>query len=92
MKRLLLAALIPGLLAACSTATPGAGAADDTSAQAVASARISAGALAGAADFIEGDATEFAAAAPRVAELVIVNPPRRGIGAARDVIQFREIH
>jgi len=34
MKRLLLAVLIPGILAACSTATPVAGAADGTSAQA----------------------------------------------------------
>ena len=38
MKRLLLAALIPGLLAACSTTTPVAGAADDTGAQAAAAA------------------------------------------------------
>ncbi len=31
--------------------------------------------------FLAGDATAFALAAPRAPELVVVNPPRRGIGA-----------
>jgi predicted methyltransferase len=38
MKRLLLAALIPGILAACATATPASGSMDDTSAPASAAA------------------------------------------------------
>ncbi|MGG5751101.1 23S rRNA (uracil(747)-C(5))-methyltransferase RlmC [Zafaria sp. Z1313] len=36
----------------------------------------------GGLSFAAGDATEFALAADRAPELVVVNPPRRGIGAA----------
>ncbi|WP_129337387.1 23S rRNA (uracil(747)-C(5))-methyltransferase RlmC [Cellulomonas endophytica] len=54
----------------------------EISAEAVESARTSA-AEAGltGVTFAAGDATAFAAAADRVPDLVVVNPPRRGIGA-----------
>jgi len=55
----------------------------ETSAEAVASARLSArDAGATRVRFEVGDATEFALAAPDVPDLVVVNPPRRGLGAA----------
>ncbi len=53
----------------------------ETSAEAVASATASAVRSGSAASFVAGDATAFAAAAVAVPELVVVNPPRRGIGA-----------
>ena len=52
----------------------------ETSREAVASAETSAAGLAGVR-FEAGDATAFAVAADRAPEVVIVNPPRRGIGA-----------
>ncbi|WP_432483136.1 23S rRNA (uracil(747)-C(5))-methyltransferase RlmC [Kineococcus esterisolvens] len=54
----------------------------EVSAEAVESAR-SAAAAAGleGVEFLAGDATAFALAAGRAPELVVVNPPRRGIGA-----------
>ncbi|MCJ8504534.1 23S rRNA (uracil(747)-C(5))-methyltransferase RlmC [Kocuria flava] len=53
----------------------------ETSAEAVASAQLSAreAGLTGV-DFAAGDATAFALAAREAPELVVVNPPRRGIG------------
>ena len=59
----------------------------ESSAEAVASAERSRGELGLAADgpspvhFVVADALEFVRAAPRFPELVVVNPPRRGIGA-----------
>jgi len=54
----------------------------ETSAEAVASARQSArDAGFDGVRFEVGDATEFALAAPAPPDLVIVNPPRRGLGA-----------
>ena len=54
----------------------------ESSAQAVASARLSAAdlGLAGT-EWVVGDATAYAVSANAVPELVVVNPPRRGIGA-----------
>ena len=54
----------------------------EASVEAIASAQLSA-ARAGLAKvrFQAGDATAFALAEPQAADLVIVNPPRRGIGA-----------
>jgi 23S rRNA (uracil747-C5)-methyltransferase len=54
----------------------------EASAEAIASAALSAqeAGLSGV-DFAAGDATAFALGARRVPELVVVNPPRRGIGA-----------
>ena len=49
---------------------------------AVASARRSATALGRDAQFVAADATEWALAQPAPPDLVIVNPPRRGIGDA----------
>jgi 23S rRNA (uracil747-C5)-methyltransferase len=55
----------------------------ETSAEAVASAELSrVDASLPRVRFAAGDATAFALAATRPPELVIVNPPRRGIGAA----------
>lgn len=55
----------------------------ETSAQAVASAERTAAELGlGGVRFIADDATAFALGAARAPELVVVNPPRRGIGAA----------
>ena len=53
----------------------------ETSSEAVVSARLSSdeAGLAGM-DFQAGDATAFALASPESPELVIVNPPRRGVG------------
>ncbi len=55
----------------------------EISAQAVASARRSAAqaGLEGQVSFAVGDSTRFATRAGEVADLVVVNPPRRGIGA-----------
>jgi len=54
----------------------------ETSTEAVASARLSArSAGLDRVTFHAGDATEFALRASRTPELVIVNPPRRGLGA-----------
>jgi len=54
----------------------------ETSAEAVASARLSArDAGASRVRFEVGDATAFALAATDVPDLVVVNPPRRGLGA-----------
>lgn len=52
------------------------------STEAVASARSAAAAAGLSAEFVAGDATAFALAAPseQVPDLVVVNPPRRGIG------------
>ncbi|MBI9116004.1 23S rRNA (uracil(747)-C(5))-methyltransferase RlmC [Sanguibacter suaedae] len=52
----------------------------ETSAEAVASARLSAAEAGHGAVFEAGDATVFALGAPAAPELVVVNPPRRGIG------------
>ncbi|MHB1489145.1 23S rRNA (uracil(747)-C(5))-methyltransferase RlmC [mine drainage metagenome] len=53
----------------------------ETSADAVASARLSAReAGLGRVTFLVGDATEFATRSAAAPELVIVNPPRRGLG------------
>ena len=55
----------------------------ETSAEAVKAATRSAADLGlGDTEFRAGDATEFALAAERAPELVLVNPPRRGIGTA----------
>ncbi|WP_153503633.1 methyltransferase domain-containing protein [Cumulibacter manganitolerans] len=51
----------------------------ESSAEAIASARISAAGLPGELEFVVGDATEYAAR-HRGADLIVVNPPRRGIG------------
>jgi len=52
----------------------------ETSEQAVVSARLSARETGVAAEFLAGDATAFALSSTTAPELVIVNPPRRGIG------------
>ncbi len=52
----------------------------ETSAEAVASATETASRSGSAAAFVAGDATAHALAAAEVPELVVVNPPRRGIG------------
>ena len=54
----------------------------EVSSAAVASAQRSAVALNSGAQFIAADAAAWALAQPAPAELVIVNPPRRGIGEA----------
>ena len=54
----------------------------EVSSAAVASAQRSAVALNSGAEFIAADAAEWALAQPAPADLVIVNPPRRGIGGA----------
>lgn len=53
----------------------------ETSVEAVASARLAAQAGGLAARFEAGDATAYAVAATSPPDLVILNPPRRGIGA-----------
>ncbi len=53
----------------------------ETSAEAVAAATTSAVGLPGELSFVTGDATAFALGATARPELVVVNPPRRGIGA-----------
>ena len=50
--------------------------------QAIESARLSASALGLDAEFLAGDATAYALGAGDAPELVVVNPPRRGIGPA----------
>lgn len=52
----------------------------ETSAEAVAGARLSAEQAGAAVTFVAGDATDYATTARDVPDLVIVNPPRRGIG------------
>ncbi|GAB7003121.1 23S rRNA (uracil(747)-C(5))-methyltransferase RlmC [Nocardioides sp. AN3] len=52
----------------------------ESSEQAIESARLTATELGVGATFVAGDATAYALAAGRAPELVIVNPPRRGIG------------
>ncbi|MCL2595774.1 MAG: methyltransferase, partial [Promicromonosporaceae bacterium] len=52
----------------------------ELSAEAVTSARQSAREAATESMFVAGDATEFAVRAKQAPQLVIVNPPRRGIG------------
>ncbi len=52
----------------------------ETSAAAVAGARRSAGEAGLSVNFRTGDAAEFAASNREVPDLVVVNPPRRGIG------------
>jgi 23S rRNA (uracil747-C5)-methyltransferase len=54
----------------------------EVSAAAVASATRSAATLGAQATFIAADATEWAAAQSAAPDLVVVNPPRRGIGDA----------
>jgi 23S rRNA (uracil747-C5)-methyltransferase len=52
----------------------------ESSEQAIESARLSAAALGLSARFLAGDATAYALGADAAPELVVVNPPRRGIG------------
>ncbi|WP_110206596.1 23S rRNA (uracil(747)-C(5))-methyltransferase RlmC [Nocardioides daejeonensis] len=52
----------------------------EVSAEAIASARLSAAALPGALEFVAADATAWAQRQVTAAELVVVNPPRRGTG------------
>ncbi|WP_114422833.1 23S rRNA (uracil(747)-C(5))-methyltransferase RlmC [Nocardioides houyundeii] len=52
----------------------------EVSAEAVASARTSARELGAPAEFVAADATAWALAQDRSPDLVVVNPPRRGIG------------
>ncbi|SFC60031.1 23S rRNA (uracil747-C5)-methyltransferase [Nocardioides terrae] len=52
----------------------------ESSEQAIGSARLSAASLGLPAEFVAGDATAYALGSPAAPELVIVNPPRRGIG------------
>lgn len=54
----------------------------ETSPEAVASARLSAAHAGLAAEFLVADATTFALGSVSVPDLVVVNPPRRGIGTA----------
>lgn len=54
----------------------------ESAADAVAAAQAAAARSAFALRFIAADAAEWAAAQPQSAEAVIVNPPRRGLGAA----------
>jgi 23S rRNA (uracil747-C5)-methyltransferase len=53
----------------------------EVSADAVASATLSAAELGLGARFVAGDATSYALASGDAPDLVVVNPPRRGIGA-----------
>jgi len=53
----------------------------ESSEQAIDSAALTATSLGVAATFLAGDATAYALAASEAPELVIVNPPRRGIGS-----------
>lgn len=52
----------------------------EVSAEAVESARLSAAELGEAATFVAGDATSYALSRADAPDLVVVNPPRRGIG------------
>jgi 23S rRNA (uracil747-C5)-methyltransferase len=52
----------------------------ESSEQAIESARLSAAALEVSAEFLAGDATAYALGATGAPDLVVVNPPRRGIG------------
>lgn len=54
----------------------------ESSEQAIASATLTASSLELPARFVAADATAYALAAPQAPELVVVNPPRRGIGPA----------
>ncbi|WP_041574683.1 23S rRNA (uracil(747)-C(5))-methyltransferase RlmC [Cellulomonas gilvus] len=54
----------------------------ETSPEAVQSARTSAAQLGRPATFVAADATAWALAQPAAPDLVVVNPPRRGIGPA----------
>lgn len=62
----------------------------ETSAEAIASATLSAQQLAGHLDFVTADAADYAAghAAPA---LVVVNPPRRGIGALAQRLEHSDV-
>ncbi|MDH2414501.1 23S rRNA (uracil(747)-C(5))-methyltransferase RlmC [Nocardioides sp. CER19] len=60
----------------------------ESSEQAIESATLTAADLGLAATFLAGDATAYALASAEVPELVIVNPPRRGIG--RDLATWLE--
>ncbi len=60
----------------------------ETSAEAVASARATAHELGRDATFVAADATSWALAQPAPPDLVVVNPPRRGIGD--DLAQWLE--
>jgi 23S rRNA (uracil747-C5)-methyltransferase len=53
----------------------------ESSEQAIESAALTASDLGVAVTFLAGDATAYALASPAAAELVVVNPPRRGIGS-----------
>jgi len=52
----------------------------EVSADAIAAATATAAELGVAAEFVAGDATAYALASDTVPDLVVVNPPRRGIG------------
>lgn len=54
----------------------------ETSEAAVAGARLSASAAGVPAEFVAADATAFATGSSDLPDVVVVNPPRRGIGAA----------
>lgn len=58
----------------------------ESSAEAVASARLSAEGLPGELQFVAGDAAAYAVAHP-APDLVVVNPPRRGIGELADWLE-----
>lgn len=60
----------------------------ESSEQAIESAALTATALGVSASFLAGDATAYAVASPSAPDLVIVNPPRRGIG--RDLAGWLE--
>ena len=60
----------------------------EASEQAIESARLTAADLAAPATFLAGDATAYALASPDAPDLVVVNPPRRGIG--RDLAGWLE--
>ena len=53
----------------------------EVSADAIAAATATAAEMGVAADFVAADATSYALASPDAPDLVVVNPPRRGIGA-----------
>jgi len=59
----------------------------ETSAEAVAGATAAAERAGLAARFVAGDATAFARAAAAAPDLVVVNPPRRGIGDLAGVLE-----
>ena len=62
----------------------------ESSAEAITSARISAADLPGELEFVVGDATAYAARETG-ADLVVVNPPRRGIGDLADHLQRSDV-